>query len=316
MTDISVGSGPWLPSFRLFRETVERLCRETTPAGHESALVPMLPVPPNGAEPGTGPAYRDGAFERCPETGNCWVVLPGEGDDVLWTSHLDTVGTTPEAVTLRYAGNVLHTDGTTILGADDKAGVAVMIMMIRAGVPGTYAFFTGEEIGRIGSQAAADAYARRLRGTRGPVVHPLPRETGFRACISLDRKGTGSVITHQMDERCCGEAWAEELARRLSRAMPNGTGFRTDDRGVSTDSVSYAGLIDHCTNLSVGYRDQHGTGECLDLAHAHALSIALINLCRGEGIPDIPRDRESEAVAEDAPWMDGGIDDSTDGSEP
>lgn len=267
--------------------------------------LPMLPTPPMGGAPGTGPAYQEGKFELCPETGNYWVVIPGEGEDILWTSHLDTVGTTPETVTLKYKGDMLGTDGSTILGADDKVGVAIMIMMIRAGVPGTYAFYTGEESGCVGSRAAAKEYALRLQGKRGSVTHGFPSDTGFRACISLDRKGTDSVITHQMGERCCGEDWATELAKRISRYMCNDTEYKTDSGGVYTDSASYTEHIDQCTNLSVGYYAQHGTQECVDMKHAYALALALINLGRAEGIPDIKRDRTAEKSAEEDRWMYG-----------
>jgi hypothetical protein len=50
---------------------------------------------------------------------------------------------------------MISTDGTTTLGADDKAGVSVLIWMMKHNIPGLYYFFIGEE-GCIGSGLAAN----------------------------------------------------------------------------------------------------------------------------------------------------------------
>ncbi len=291
----------WLPSYRLFTETLMRLCRWTTPHGYEHMLIPMLPTPPHGAPPGTANSYLHGEYEWCRASGNYWVTIPGPNQDVLWTCHLDTVGLHPEHVTLVQRGHMLHSDGKTVLGADDKAGVAIMCMMIRAGVSGTYAFFVGEEVGCIGSKAAADEYKLRLKDKGGNLVHPY-LGVPFRACISLDRKGSSDVITHQLGGRCCSDEWAKALADNINKYMVNGS-FSPCPNGVFTDSASYMDCIDQCTNLSVGYHGQHGNMEHIDMQHAYELCLALIRLCRNEGIPDLPRDRDAEES--DDLWMSG-----------
>lgn len=278
----------WTPSYRLFRETIERMCRWTTPHGHEAMMLPMLPVPPFGEAPGAGPGYADGTYVLCPQTGNYWVRIPGPGEDVLWTSHLDTVGDVPEPVNLKWTGDLLHTDGETILGADDKAGVAIMCMMIRAGVPGSYAFFTGEEVGCVGSKAAASALDAD--------------EDAYRAVISLDRRGCDSFVTHQLGSRCCGQAWAVAMCDLIKKHSNGKVKLKPDDSGVYTDSRSYVDHVDQCTNLSVGYRNQHGTDECVDVRFAYELCLALISLVRGDGVPDIKRDYYAEQD-EDTDWQ-------------
>lgn len=267
----------WIPSFELFRRTVEDLCRTTTPAGHEASLLPLLPEPPADPPPGAGPGFLAGTRSICPRTGNVWIRIPGPGDDVVWASHLDTVGTEPEPVRFRHDGDTLATDGETILGADDKVGVAIMTMMVRAGVPGTYAFFTREEIGRLGSIEAAEEIAEDI--AKGRAARP-------RAVISLDRRGTDSCVTHQQGGRCCPDAWAAELCRRIAAHSDGRVRLRPDPTGVSTDSLSFVGLVEQCTNLSVGYRDQHTTSERVDLRFAHGLCLALISLGRAEGVPE------------------------------
>lgn len=278
-----------------------RLCRWATPHGYEHMLIPMLPTPPHGAPPGTPQTYMRGEYEWCRDTGNYWVTIPGPNQDILWTCHLDTVGLYPESVTLVQRDHMLHSDGSTVLGADDKAGVAIMCMMIRAGVSGTYAFFVGEEVGCIGSKAAADEYKLRLKDKTGKAVHPY-LGVPFRACISLDRKGSSDVITHQLGGRCCSDAWAQALADGINKYMSNGS-FSPCPNGVFTDSASYMDCIDQCTNLSVGYHGQHGNTEHIDMQHAFDLCLALIRLCRNEGIPDLPRDRDAEEAEES--WLSG-----------
>lgn len=265
MTSSSTPPAPWVPSFEDFRRLVENLCRTTTPSGSEASLIPLLPE----AAPGGRAA---GTRSTCERTGNVRFHIPGPGDEVLWTSHLDTVGDEPEPVRFRRDGDVLSSDGSTILGADDKVGVAIMSMMIRAGVPGTYAFFTREEIGRLGSIAAADEIA-------------AGREPPPRAVISLDRRGQDSFVTHQQGARCCSEAWARDFCRRLATHSGGRVRLRPDPTGVSTDSLSFVEQVSECTNLSVGYLHQHTTDELVDLRFAHDLCLALIALGRAEGVP-------------------------------
>lgn len=279
----------WTPSYRLFKETIERMCRWTTPHGHEAMMLPMLPVPPFGEAPGAGPGYAKGTYVLCPKTGNYWVQIPGKGEDIMWTSHLDTVGDTPEPVNLKWTDEVLHTDGKTILGADDKVGVAIMCMMIRAGVPGTYAFFTGEEVGCVGSKAAANTFEWG--------------EDGYKACISLDRKGETSFITHQLGARCCGQDWAVAMCDLIKKHSRGKVDLKPDSGGVYTDSRSFVDVIDQCTNISVGYLDQHNTTERVNVRFAYDLCLALISLVRGEGVPDMKRDYYAEQdESDDYQW--------------
>jgi len=77
------------------------------------------------------------------------VLLYGAGPVVL-VGHLDTIPA-QENIPGRIDGGAVHG-----LGASDmKAGVAVMIELARAGVPGRYLFFTREEIPGVDSPLPA-----------------------------------------------------------------------------------------------------------------------------------------------------------------
>lgn len=64
--------------------------------------------------------------------GNLFATLKGDSsiEPILFSCHMDTV-TPGKGIEPIITDNVIHTDGSTILGADDKAGVAVMIELIR-----------------------------------------------------------------------------------------------------------------------------------------------------------------------------------------
>lgn len=90
-----------------------------SPSGKEGAL---------GRE--VGDRLRRLGFEvRVDRQGNIIAVRPGprrEGQPVLFSAHLDTV-VSNRGVQARLEDGVFRTDGRTILGADDKAGIAAIL---------------------------------------------------------------------------------------------------------------------------------------------------------------------------------------------
>lgn len=64
--------------------------------------------------------------------GNLIMTLKGDKDvaPIYFSCHMDTV-TPGKNIQPVIEGNIIKTDGSTILGADDKAGIAVMIELIR-----------------------------------------------------------------------------------------------------------------------------------------------------------------------------------------
>lgn len=110
--------------------------------------------------------HDDKSHENVPQanTGNIIVKIPGRGakaheDTIMLQAHMDTVepgeGVKPQ---LSEDANYITSDGTTILGADDKAGIAQM-MEVEAVLrtheldhpPLEFLFTISEEIGLLGS---------------------------------------------------------------------------------------------------------------------------------------------------------------------
>ena len=178
----------------------------------------------------------------------------------IFASHLDTVSKDHTNVIHKIEGSLIKTDGKTILGADDKAGVTIMLWMIKHNIPGLYYFFIGEEVGCIGSGLLA-----KYGDLKGK----------FDRIISFDRRGLNSVITHQSSVRTCSDEFAKNISKELNK---NGMSYKLDDTGVYTDSAEFVDIIPECTNLSVGYYSEHTTTESQDIKHLENLAKACIRI--------------------------------------
>jgi hypothetical protein len=178
----------------------------------------------------------------------------------IFASHFDTACKSQTPVKHVIDGNIIKTDNTSILGADDKAGVTIMLWMIKNNVPGTYYFFIGEEVGCIGSGLAAKFL--EFKGIYDRI-------------ISFDRRGTTSIITHQSGTRTCSDEFGKELARQLNNHKI-GLEYKIDNTGVYTDSAEFTSVIPECTNVSVGYYQEHTTTEHQDIKHLEKLANACL----------------------------------------
>lgn len=189
--------------------------------------------------------------------GNYWIeILTEDGmkPTTMFTAHTDSVhsaNATGKIVIDDLAGIVSVGEGNNCLGADDASGVYLMRHMIDNNIPGLYCFFRDEEIGGKGSSWAYD------------------KETYWKncdKCISFDRNSyTHDVITHQGWGECCSSMFASKLSMLL--ATHTGYAYKPDDGGVFTDSANFVDDIPECTNISVGYYNEHTAREeqCLKI---------------------------------------------------
>lgn len=195
--------------------------------------------------------------------GNFYIRI-GESK-TMFTSHLDSATSIPSKVKLvtyeEKKQKFVGTDGSTILGADDKAGVTVMLYMIEHNVPGLYYFFVGEERGGVGSY--------NLSMECDNILENIER------CVAFDRYGYNSVITHQMMSRCCSDIFADALCAEFKK---QGLELRKDDTGIFTDSANFINIIRECTNISVGYFHEHTKREFQNITYLEQLCNAVLNI--------------------------------------
>ena len=245
------------------KETFLRLTSHTYPHGTEHGLFDYLPQNLD-----------------MDEFGNLYIQI-GESD-VMFTSHLDTATGANTPVNHVIDGNIIKTDGKSILGADDKAGVTIMLYMIEKNIPGLYYFFLGEEVGCIGSRKVS-------------AKHKVEKLPNIKKVISFDRRDTNSVITFQSSSRCCSDTFGLALSQELNR-VESSFKYEKDPTGIYTDSAQFVKIYPECTNISVGYYSEHTSNERQDIDHLTKLAEA----CTKVNWNSLPVERDPSVEEYDA----------------
>lgn len=226
--------------------------------------------------------YADGYGNRlllCPES------------KVMISCHTDSVHRMEGLQRVRVRDGVISLDRKEILsnclGADDATGVYAALRMIEAGVQVNYVFHRDEESGGRGSRWLASNYDEWL--------------STFDVCMALDRRGTRDVIVSQSYGMCASEEFPIGLSAEL------GMDHSPAD-GIFTDSANYVDLIPECSNLSIGYQNEHSRDETLDLDYLERVIQALVRVDwdnvpvvrqPGDTWPEIEFAMEDEAMRED-----------------
>ena len=231
------------------KSTFISLVTETYPHGHEEEVLKYLP----------SDLQRD-------EIGNYYKII-GKST-TMFTCHLDTADRQKSKVNLyttkKGTDEFIVTGGSTILGADDKAGVTVLLHMMHHNIPGVYYFFIGEERGGIGSHALANVYST------------IDHLKGLKRCVSFDRRNYYSVITEQLSRQCCSDEFGLALCKELNKT--EGMKMTIDDTGIYTDSASFVDEIPECTNVSVGYFNEHTVSESQNITFLEILCKSVLNV--------------------------------------
>lgn len=249
------------------------LCRITTPHGHEAYTWSFIP-------------YINYIDEK--QNVWCWVKnKDGTYPTVMFSCHCDTAGGGKPAVTgVHIKKGIVRSGGDTVLGADDKTGMAIMIKMIENKIPGLYIFHSGEECGGIGSGYLSKEWLRYMDAPdadKNKLTIALKRIT---QCVAFDRRSTGSIITHQGGTRTCSDEYGLALAAELK------LGHKLDQGGSFTDTKNYVKLFSECTNISAGYDNEHCHTESLNWEYFENLQAACLKV-DWQGLP-AKRDKTKE----------------------
>ncbi len=137
-----------------------------------------------------------GFSSRRDEIGNLVAVVPGEGAPLLLNAHLDTV-VPGKGVKPRVEDGIVYSDGTTVLGGDDKSGVAAILELLQIlqerqlkHLPLEIVFTVQEEIGLFGSKAfdfgqlqAREGMVLDGSGSIEDVTVAAPAQDGIKAVV-------------------------------------------------------------------------------------------------------------------------------------
>ena len=221
----------------------------------------------------------------------------------LFVAHVDTVHKDDGKNLIKIKDNTIHAYGGVPLGADDGAGVALLMNLLHSGKSAYYIFTQGEERGGIGATFVAKQYAALL--------------SEFDRAIAFDRRGIDSIISHQGYGRCCSDTFAQALADTFNDIDPDAFMYAPDDSGVYTDTAEFTDIIPECTNISVGYYNEHTERESLNLDHFMRLAAAAVQI----DWDALPTERDPSVVEEkvwggykgytsyyDTTWWDGNDD--------
>lgn len=170
----------------------------------------------------------------------------------LFVSHVDTVHRADGPNKIRKTRGKWYASGDP-LGADDGAGIAILMQLITQGKPAYYIFTVGEECGGLGATHLAEKHADLL--------------AQFDRAIAFDRRGHSDVITHQGWGRCCSDEFAEALSDKFNTQSNDKLLYMPCDGGVYTDTAEFVDIIPECTNISCGYNYEHSDREELDIEH-------------------------------------------------
>ncbi|MDR2810447.1 MAG: hypothetical protein LBB84_07830 [Tannerellaceae bacterium] len=178
------------------------------------------------------------------KTGNLYITKGDAENYPCVVAHLDQVQKrhskdfraveTPDII-FGYSPSKRRMEG---LGADDKNGIWIALQCLKQYDTVKVAFFTGEEVGCIGSAAADLSFFADCRF----VIEP-------------DRRGYDDLITHIYWEDLCSEEFLEDIPAKEYGYKP--------EEGLMTDILILRenGLGISCVNLSCGYYEPHTDNE-------------------------------------------------------
>lgn len=148
-------------------------------------------------------AWKEDSF------GNIIVYLPGEGEPVMYSTHLDIPEPTPRA-DFTEEGDIIRASGKNILGADPKSGLSILIEYAIDHVsqdqkglrPVELVLTRGEETGLLGARGLDYSLVSSKLGLvldeDGPVTQVVTQAPAF---VKLDVEFIGKIVHPREPEK-------------------------------------------------------------------------------------------------------------------
>lgn len=238
-----------------------------SPSGQEAAI---------GAELAQRFAALGGQTTR-DEHGNLIVRWPaGAGEWLMLSAHMDTVGT-DTGIKPQIRDGVIYSDGTTILGGDDKSGVAAILEVVRSlresgqrHPPLEVVISVGEEQSLRGAKLLDKAQLRARRGyvldsggAIGTIVVSAPSQDSLRVTVFGRKAHAGSEPERGIN--------AIRVASEAIAAMPLG---RIDPETTANIGVIEGGVATNIVPDEVRIRGEARSRDDVKLAAQTAAMVA------------------------------------------
>jgi len=227
--------------------------------------------------------WRDAAGKRNNSTtGNLYAYLDsGCRQSILFVAHMDTVQQPEERVSVRFDGEVFRSNGKTILGADDKAGIAAMLFSAAIFQKKNlhynllFIFTTREEQGVMGSslveipKSIRVKYVFNIDHTDVPGVF-VTKSLGFQTFI-IDVLGKAAHAAMNPEQGVNAIVVASEIIQSL----PIG-------RNVQSGSTMNIGIIHGGarTNVICDQVDLKGELRGFSVSTMHNLRLKIVSVCK------------------------------------
>jgi tripeptide aminopeptidase len=181
------GQAAGIDKARLKKRLVE-LCRIAAPSRQEGPVRDYLYAFWQERK-SRGLRWREAPAASIPEGGsasNILMSLEGNSEPILLCAHMDTVPVEAPYITVLEKDGVLRSDGRTILGGDDRSGIALALEMIDLFLAGggqslEVLFTVQEELGCLGSRnhgfpelRSAQAYCLDGENPPGTIIARAP----------------------------------------------------------------------------------------------------------------------------------------------
>ena len=235
---------------RLLRTFLD-LVAVDSPSGHEEAIGDLLEV--RFAELGCATSRDD--------IGNLVAIYPGRRPGtILVSTHMDTVGPDTGIIPIIGEDGVIRTDGSTILGADDKSGIAGCLELLT--LLGTnpdwscptieFVCSVGEEVGLVGSRHldvaslnATHGFVFDTAGVMGSITYWAPTAVDVTVTFTGRKAHAGVEPEKGIDAiRVAAEAIAAMPLGRVDEETVANIGRLTggDVRNVVADHAVLEGM--------------------------------------------------------------------------
>lgn len=246
------------------------------------------------------------------DTGNIIAFLPGKLENapsIMFSAHMDTV-TPCEVINPVVNSDRISTDGTSILGADDKAGIAAIIEAVRhlqeegiAHVPIEMVITTCEEKGLLGSRhldysllKSRFGYVLDGGGEPGVIINRGPAQDQFTATI----KGRAAHAGINPEEgisaiQVAAKAIAKMKLLRIDEETTSNIGYISGGgaTNIVTESVKLKGEARSLCNEKLAAQT----------AHIHDCLLRTCQEYEAELIWQLSREYDAFEIAEDSPGV-------------
>lgn len=222
----------------------------------------------------------DAARKLNGSAGNLIVRLPGEGDrqaPLLLLAHMDTVHPTAGVKPI-LADGVLRSDGSTILGVDNRAGVTLILALIEELIERRsrhrsleIVFTVGEELGMLGAMAldfsrleAQEGFVFDCTAAPGGYVASTPTAYDFK--IRITGKPAHSAVAPEKGIN------ALSMAAQVISGFPVG---RVSDHSVANFGTIHGGTADNVVPDQVTLTGEFRSFQEAEIAAMRGQLIAL-----------------------------------------